>query len=84
MAHNYTTTSATYLSNSSSDPIVTVVGSVDGIPGTFQIYLSAINQAFAKSGNQGLIALVSPIMLALAYPPQPAPPANLQTGSWSI
>jgi hypothetical protein len=84
MAHNYQTTSATYIPGSSTDPIVTVIGSVDTIPVTFTLYLSVITNTFAQSGNPGLIALVSPIMLALAFPPQPTPPANLQTGSWSI
>lgn len=84
MAHQYSTTSATYIPSSSTDPTVTVIGTVDGIPVNFTMYLSVINNTFAQSGNPGLIALISPIMLALAYPPQPTQPMNLQTGSWSI
>lgn len=86
MAHAYVVTSATYIPGSSPDPQVTVVGSVDGIPVTVQLWLSAIQQAQAAGGITAVKNLVSPIMLAQAQinqPPAPTPPAQLPTGSWS-
>lgn len=85
MAHAYVVTSATYIPGSSSDPVVTVVGSVDGIPVTVQVWLSAVQQAEAIS-MAALKNFISPIMLAQAQanqPPAPTPAAQLPTGSWS-
>jgi len=84
--HNYVVTSATYAPDSASDPIVTIVGTVDGIDVTVKIWLSAIDQIRAKGGLAAVKNLVSPFMLDQAIknnPPVPIPPVNLPTGSWT-
>jgi hypothetical protein len=86
MTHDYAVTSATYVLDSAPDPLVTIVGTVDGVDVTVQIWLSAINQAKQVGGIQAVKNLVSPIMLSQAIinnPPTPQPPVNLPTGSWS-
>lgn len=88
MAHAYVVTSATYVPGP-ADPQVTVVGTVDGVDITIQVWLSALTKAWGAGGSAGLTAvknLVSPIMLAQAQinnPPAPQAPASLPTGSWS-
>lgn len=86
MAHAYVVTSATYIPGSAADPQVTIVGSVDGIPVTVQLWLSAVLAANTAGGLTAVKNLVAPLMLAQAQinaPPAPAQPAQLPTGSWS-
>lgn len=85
MAHTYVVTSNSYVPGP-ADPIVTIVGSVDGIPVTITLWLSAYNQANA-AGLGALEALVAPLMLAQAIinnPPPPAPPVNQITGTFVL
>ena len=86
--HAYTVTSATYIPGA-DDPQVTVVGTVDGVAVTIQVWLSALTKAWGAGGSAGLTAvknLISPMMLAQSIvnnPPAPQAPASLPTGSWS-
>ncbi len=86
MAHIYTVTSATYIPGSSSDPLVTIVGQVDGIDIVVTIWLSAIQQANLLGGIAAVKNLVAPIMLAQAQanqPPAPQQPVQLPTGTFT-
>lgn len=86
MANAYVVTSATYIPGSAPDPVVTIVGSVNGVPVTVQMWLSSITQANTSGGITAVKNLVSPAMLAQANlntPPAPQAPAQLPTGSWS-
>jgi hypothetical protein len=86
MAHTYTVTSNSFVPGSAPDPVVTIVGSVDGAPVTITLWKSAYDQANA----QGLVALenlVAPLMLAQAIannPPPPQPPVNQITGTFVL
>ena len=85
MAHTYVVTSATYTPGP-SDPQVTVIGTVDSVPVTVQIWLSVIDQAKQAGGLAAVKNLISPIMLnqmLINNPPAPTPPVNLPTGTWS-
>lgn len=86
MAHVYVVSSATYIPGSSSDPQVTIIGTVDGVPVTVLIWLSAIQQANAAGGLAAVKNLVAPIMLAQAQvnqPPAPQQPVQLPTGTFT-
>ena len=87
MANNYVVTSATYVTGvPGSDPIVTIIGSVNTIPVTVTIWLSAITQANTSGGIAAVKTLVSSIMLAqsvINQPPAPVVLTQLPTGSWS-
>jgi len=86
VAHAYTISSATYVPGSAADPQVTVVGTVDGIAVTVQLWLSAITAAYTSSGVTGVKNLVASLMLAqsgLASAPTSVPAATLPTGSFS-
>jgi hypothetical protein len=84
MSHVYVITSAAYTPGP-ADPQVTVSGTVDGIPVTVQVWLSAVTAA-GLLGNQALKNLVAPLMLAAAIvvsPPAPVAPVQLATGTFT-
>jgi hypothetical protein len=86
VAHTYTISSATYVPGSAADPQVTVVGTVDGVAVTIQLWLSAISAAFTSGGVTAVKNLVAGLMLAqsgLASVPTSVPAATLPTGSFS-
>jgi len=85
MAHTHVVSSATYMPGP-ADPQVTIVGTVDGIDVTVQIWLSAIQQAQQKGGLTAVKNLVAPIMLAQSIvnqPPAPVAPVQLPTGTFT-
>ncbi|MBZ5700257.1 MAG: hypothetical protein LAN84_00260 [Acidobacteriia bacterium] len=87
MAHTYVVTSATYTPGvPGPDPQVTIVGSVDGVAVTVQIWLSAIVQANLAGGLAAVKNLIAPVMLAqmqVNSPPPPAQPVQLPTGTFT-
>jgi hypothetical protein len=87
MSNTYVVTSNSYIPGvPGPDPLVTIVGTVDGIPVTIQIWKSAYDQARAIS-LAALEALVAPIMLAQSIqnqPPAPAQPVNQITGTFVL
>lgn len=87
MAHTYIVTSATYIPGvPGPDPLVTVVGSVDGVSVTVTVWLSALQAANQAGGLPAVKNLVAPIMLAQAAlnsPPAPQAPVQLPTGTFS-
>jgi len=87
MAHTYIVSSATYIPGvPGPDPQVTIVGSVDGVAVTVQVWLSAIQQANSSGGITAVKNLVAPIMLAQAAvntPPAPVAPVQLPTGTFT-
>lgn len=87
MAHTYIVISNTYVPGvPGPDPLVTIVGSVDGIPVTVQLWKSAYDQARTVS-IAALEALVAPIMLAQSVvnqPPAPTLPVNQVTGTFVL
>ena len=86
MAHTYVVTSATYIPGvPGPDPLVTVVGTVDGEAVTVTLWLSAVQQAQASGGITAVKNLIAPIMLAQAVantPPAPVAPVQLPTGTF--
>jgi energy-converting hydrogenase Eha subunit E len=83
MSHVYVVTSNSYTPGP-ADPLVTIVGTVDGVPVTVTLWLSAYNQALAIN-LAALEALVAPIMLAQAIinaPPPPVVPVKQITGTF--
>ena len=87
MADTYVVANASYIAGvPGPDPIVTIVGSVDAVPVTVQIWLSAITQANAAGGLTAVKNLVAPIMKAQALlnqPPAPTVPTQLPTGTFT-
>ena len=87
MAHTYVVTSNSYIPGvPGPDPLVIIVGTVDGVDGTIQIWKSAYDQARAN-GIVALENLVAPLMLAqslLNQPPAPALPVNQITGTFVL
>jgi len=87
MANTYVVTSASYtVGIPGPDPLVTVVGTVNSIPVTITLWLSAIQQAEAAGGLTAVKNLVAPIMLAQSIinsPPAPTAPTQLPTGTFS-
>jgi hypothetical protein len=87
MAHVYVVTSSTYvLGVPGPDPLVTVVGSVDGIPVTVQVWLSALAAALAQGGVAAVKNYIAPIMLAQSVsnsPPVQVTPTQLPTGTFT-
>jgi hypothetical protein len=86
MANTYVVTSASYIAGSSSDPQVTIVGTVNGAPVTVQVWLSAVEQANTAGGLTAVKNLIAPIMLAasqIVAPPPPTAPTQLPTGTFS-
>lgn len=87
MAHTYVVTSNSYTPGvPGPDPLVTLIGTVDGIPVTVQIWKSAYDQARLVS-LAALEALVAPIMLAQSIqnqPPAPVAPVNQITGTFVL
>lgn len=85
--HSYTVTSNSYVPGvPGPDPLVTIIGSVDGVAVTVQLWKSAYDQANAQ-GLPALEALVAPIMLAQAIqnqPPAPVAPVNQVTGTFVL
>lgn len=82
--HTFVVTSNSYQPGP-ADPMVTIVGTVDGFPVTVTLWLSAYNQAYAQ-GVPALEALVAPLMYAqylIGNPPPPAPPVNQITGTFT-
>jgi hypothetical protein len=85
MAHTYVVTSNSYTPGvPGPDPLVTIIGTVDGIAVTVQVWKSAYDAARLIS-LAALEALVAPIMLAQAQinqPPAPSVPVNQITGTF--
>jgi hypothetical protein len=85
MAHTYVVTSNSYIPGvPGPDPMVTIVGTVDGIPVTVTLWKSAYDQARAIS-IAALEAVVAPLMLAQSIinsPPAPVLPVNQITGTF--
>lgn len=85
MPHTYVVTSNSFIPGP-PDPLVTIVGTVDGIPVTVTLWKSAYDQARAIS-IAALEALVAPIMLAQSVvntPPAPVVPVNQITGTFVL
>lgn len=85
MANTYVVTSASYIPNI-PDPEVTIIGSVNAIPVTVQIWLSAIVGANTAGGLTAVKNLVAPVMLAQSIinsPPAPVAPVQLPTGTFT-
>jgi len=74
--HTFVVTSNSYIPGP-ADPIVTLVGTVDGFPVTVTLWLSAYNQAYS-SGLPILEALVANGYLALCSWQLLAAPPNAQ------
>jgi hypothetical protein len=87
MSHTYVVTSNTYTPGvPGPDPLVTIEGTVDGVPVTIQLWKSAYDQARLVS-LAALEALVAPLMLAQAVqnqPPAPVAPVNQITGTFVL
>lgn len=87
MAHTYVVTSNTYTPGvPGPDPLVTIIGTVDGIPVEVQLWKSAYDQARLVS-LAALEALVAPLMLAqfvVNQPPAPVTPVNQVTGTFVL
>ena len=85
MSHVYVVTSDSYVPGP-ADPLVTIVGSVDGIPVTVTMWKSAFDQHRAIS-LASLEAVVAQLMLAAANviaPPAAVPPVNMITGTFTL
>jgi hypothetical protein len=87
MANTYVVTSASYIPGvPGPDPLITVVGTVNGVNANCTLWKSAYDQAFAAGGVTALKNLVAPLMLAAATanaPPAPVPPTQLITGTFT-
>lgn len=87
MANSYVVTSATYIAGSATDPLVTIVGTVNSVAVTVTCWLSALTQANTAGGLTAVKNLVSPIMLSaynlIIAAATPTAPTQLPTGSWS-
>lgn len=88
MAHIYVVTSDSYVPGvPGPDPLVTIVGTVDGIDVAVTVWFSAVQQAFAQGGGPAIKNLIAPIMLAqsiLNSPPAPVAPVQLPTGTFTL
>lgn len=85
MAHTYVVTSNSFTPGP-ADPMVTIVGAVDGVPVTIALWKSAYDQARVVS-LAALEALVASLMLAQAVqnqPPAPVVPVNQITGTFVL
>jgi hypothetical protein len=83
--HVYNATSVTYIPGP-ADPLVTIVGTVDGTPVTVQAWLSALVHAYQVGGVSAAQSLVAALMLAAAVivsPPAPVVVTQLPTGTWT-
>lgn len=87
MAHTYVVTSNSFVPGvPGPDPLVTIIGSVDGVEVAVQLWKSAYDQARAIS-IAALEAVVAPLMLAQAQVNQPPPavqPVNQITGTFVL
>lgn len=87
MAHTYVVSSAQYVAGvPGPDPLVTIVGSVDGIAVTVTIWLSALAATNTAGGLTAVKNLVAPLMLAQSIansPPALVAPTQLPTGTFS-
>lgn len=87
MAHTYVVSSAQYVAGvPGPDPLVTIVGSVDGIAVTVTIWLSALAAANTAGGLTAVKNVVAPLMLAQSVansPPALVAPTQLPTGTFS-
>lgn len=87
MAHTYIVSSAQYVAGvPGPDPLVTIVGSVDGIAVTVQVWLSALAAANTAGGLTAVKNFVAPLMLAQSIansPPALVAPTQLPTGTFS-
>jgi len=81
MSHVYIVSSATYIPGP-ADPLVTVVGTVDGVAVTVTCWLSVLRQANQSGGIAAVKNLIAPIMLA-ALPAPPVSPVELPTGTFT-
>ena len=90
MAHTYVVSSATYTPGvPGPDPLVTVVGSVDAVSCTVTAWLSYLQSLYTAAGGgvAGMTAVknyIAPLMLAAAFPPAPASPTQLPTGTFTL
>jgi hypothetical protein len=82
MARTYVVSSATYVPGP-ADPLVTIVGTVDGAAVTVTVWLSAMQQAKQLGGIQAVKNLIAPLMLAALPPPPPAASVELPTGTFT-
>lgn len=85
MSHIYTITSTFYTPGSAPDPIVSIVGDVDGLAMTVTTWLSAYSTAQAQ-GTPALKNLAVSLMLPVwqaANPPPSQPPVGLLTGTFT-
>ncbi len=87
MSHVYVITSDSYIPGvPGPDPLVTVVGTVDGIDVTITVWLSAVQLAFQSGGGLAVKNLIAPLMLAQSIinsPPPPVTPVQLPTGTFT-
>jgi hypothetical protein len=86
MANTYVVSSASYIAGSAPDPLVTIIGSVNGIAVTVTVWLSALVQANTAGGLTAVKNLIAPIMLSQSAqnaPPAPTVPTQLPTGTFT-
>lgn len=87
MANTYVVTSASYIVGvPGPDPLITVIGSVDGVAVEVTLWLSAVQAANTAGGITAVKNLVAPLMLAQAQlnsPPAPTVPTQLPTGTFT-
>jgi hypothetical protein len=85
LAHTYVVTSDSYVPGP-ADPLITIVGTVDGTPVTVTMWKSAFDQHRAIS-LASLEAVVAQLMLTAANavaPPAAVAPVNQITGTFSL
>jgi hypothetical protein len=88
MSHVYVVSNSSYVPSVAGippDPLVTVIGTVDGIAVTF--WLSAVTKAFNAGGQNAVNTLIAPVMLAQSIinsPPPPVVPTQLPTGTFTM
>jgi hypothetical protein len=81
MSHVYVVSSSTYIPGP-ADPLVTVVGTVDGVAVTVTCWLSVLRQANQSGGIAAVKNFIASIMLA-ALPAPPVAPVELPTGTFT-
>jgi hypothetical protein len=87
MANTYTVTSASYIPGvPGPDPLVNIIGTVNGVNANCTIWLSAVVAANQAGGLAAVKNLIAPLMLAAAnanVPPAPVSPVQLPTGTFT-
>lgn len=87
MPNTYKVDSSSYIPGSAPDPVVTIIGSVDGIDVVVTTWFSAFQSAFASGGMPAVKALTAKLMLAQSIINQPPPaqtPAQLPIGTFTL